>query len=156
MFRTARSAPRGTTRARSTSCAGFMSTRHPATTRNSDRYPVFYLLHGAGDEDSGWSTIGRAGFILDNLLAAGKARPMIVVMPNGSLPRPANFPRPAPGTTPSPEFRAAMEAFQNRFTDELLEGHRSLRREDLPRRSRAARTGPSPGCRWAEARRSGS
>ena len=36
-----------------------------------DRYPVLYLLHGGGDEDSGWSTIGRAGFIVDNLLASG-------------------------------------------------------------------------------------
>jgi enterochelin esterase-like enzyme len=85
-----------------------------------DMYPVFYLLHGAGDEDSGWSTIGRAGFILDNLLADKKARPMLVVMPNGSLPRPANFPRNTPGSTPAPEVRAARESFQNRFTDELL------------------------------------
>ena len=45
---------------------------------------------------------------------------MIVVMPNGSLPRPANLPRFTPGTPPSPEARAAMEGFQNRFTDELL------------------------------------
>jgi enterochelin esterase-like enzyme len=92
----------------------------PGYEGGTDRYPVFYLLHGAGDEDSGWSTIGRAGFILDNLLADKKARPMIVVMPNGSLPRPANLPRLTPGSSPSPEFRAAMEAFQNRFTDELL------------------------------------
>ena len=93
----------------------------PGYDASSDRYPVFYLLHGAGDDDMGWSTIGRAGFIVDNLLAAGKIRPMIVVMPNGSLPRPStNFRRPAPGSTPSPEFRAAMEAFQNRFTNELL------------------------------------
>lgn len=84
-----------------------------------DRYPVFYLLHGGGDEDSGWSTIGRAGFILDNLIAAGKARPMIVVMPNGSLPRPANLPAFTPGTTPSPEFVAAMAAAQARFVNEL-------------------------------------
>ena len=85
------------------------------------KYPVFYLLHGGGDEDAGWSTIGRAGFILDNLIAAGKAVPMIVVMPNGSLPRPEHMPaRPAEGETPSPEFRAAMEALQQRFTDELL------------------------------------
>src|SRR5262249_18112454 len=68
-----------------------------------ERYPVFYLLHGGGDEDSGWSTIGRAGYILDNLLAAKKARPMIVVMPNGSLPRPTNLPPVTPGATPSPE-----------------------------------------------------
>ena len=68
------------------------STRRPATTRAATRYPVLYLLHGGGDEDSGWSTIGRAGFILDNLLAEKKALPMLVVMPNGSLPRPANLP----------------------------------------------------------------
>ncbi len=93
----------------------------PGYEEGSDKYPVLYLLHGAGDEDSGWSTIGRAGFILDNLIAAKQAVPMIVVMPNGSLPRPANFPaRRAPGEALSPEARAAMEAFQNRFTDELL------------------------------------
>jgi enterochelin esterase-like enzyme len=51
-----------------------------------EKYPVLYLLHGAGDDDSGWSTIGRAGFILDNLLAEKKIKPMIVVMPNGSMP----------------------------------------------------------------------
>jgi enterochelin esterase-like enzyme len=92
----------------------------PGYENGSDTYPVLYLLHGAGDEDSGWSTIGRAGFILDNLLAEKKAVPMIVVMPNGSMPRPANMPRFEPGTTPTPEARAAMEAAQNRFTDELL------------------------------------
>jgi len=92
----------------------------PGYEATDERYPVFYLLHGGGDEDSGWSTIGRAGFILDNLLAAGKARPMIVVMPNGSLPRPANLPPMTPGTQPSPETRAAMAAAQARFTGELM------------------------------------
>jgi enterochelin esterase family protein len=58
----------------------------PGYDSGKERYPVFYLLHGAGDDDAGWSTIGRAGFILDNLLAEKKAKPMIVVMPNGSLP----------------------------------------------------------------------
>jgi enterochelin esterase family protein len=86
----------------------------PGYDAGTDKYPVFYLLHGGGDEDSGWSTIGRAGFILDNLIAAKKARPMIVVMPNGSLPRPANL---KPGTPPDP---AAMAALQDRFTNELL------------------------------------
>jgi enterochelin esterase family protein len=81
---------------------------------------VLYLLHGGGDEDSGWSTIGRAGFILDNLLAAKKSKPMLVVMPNGSLPRPANLPAFTPGTTPAPEVAAAMSAAQERFTKELL------------------------------------
>ena len=48
-----------------------------------EKYPVFYLLHGASDSDASWSTVGRAGFILDNLIADKKAKPMIVVMPAG-------------------------------------------------------------------------
>jgi len=50
-------------------------------------YPVFYLLHGAGDNERGWSTIGRANVILDNLIAEGKAVPMIIVMPDGHTPQ---------------------------------------------------------------------
>jgi enterochelin esterase-like enzyme len=92
----------------------------PGYESSKDSYPVFYLLHGGGDEDSGWSTIGRAGFILDNLLAEKKAKPMLVVMPNGSLPRPKDFPRFTPGQPRSPEFTKAMAALQQRFTDELL------------------------------------
>jgi enterochelin esterase-like enzyme len=49
-------------------------------------YPVFYLLHGAGDNERGWSTIGRANVILDNLIAEEKAVPMIIVMPDGHAP----------------------------------------------------------------------
>jgi enterochelin esterase family protein len=47
------------------------------------RYPVLYLLHGSGQNENDWSEVGRANFILDNLIAEGKARPMIVVMPYG-------------------------------------------------------------------------
>ncbi len=47
------------------------------------KYPVFYLLHGAFDCDDSWSSVGRAGFILDNLIAAQKAKPMVMVMPAG-------------------------------------------------------------------------
>lgn len=92
----------------------------PGYEGGDEKYPVLYLLHGGGDEDSGWSTIGRAGFILDNLIATKKAVPMIIAMPNGSLPRPTNLPRFTPGAPVSPEFRSAMEAAQNRFSDELL------------------------------------
>jgi len=92
----------------------------PGYDTSQEKYPVFYLLHGGGDEDSGWSTIGRAGFILDNLLADKKALPMVIVMPNGSLPRPANLPPLVPGTTPSPEVAAALAASQARFTSELM------------------------------------
>jgi enterochelin esterase-like enzyme len=82
----------------------------PGYDNGKDRYPVLYLLHGSGDEDSGWSTIGRAGFIIDNLLSDKKAKPLIVVMPNGSMPRPANRSEDA-------EARAAL---RKQFTNELL------------------------------------
>ena len=48
------------------------------------KYPVLYLLHGAGGDENAWSELGRASQILDNLIAQGKAKPMIVVMPNGN------------------------------------------------------------------------
>lgn len=48
--------------------------------------PVLYLFHGGGDSDESWSSAGRAGFILDNLIATGRAKPMIVVMPAGHVP----------------------------------------------------------------------
>ena len=55
----------------------------PGYELGKDKFPVFYLLHGAGDSDEAWTSVGRAGFILDNLIAAKKAKPMIVVMPAG-------------------------------------------------------------------------
>jgi enterochelin esterase-like enzyme len=55
----------------------------PGYEKGQGEYPVFYLLHGAGDCDESWSSVGRAAVILDNLIAAGKAKPMIVVMPAG-------------------------------------------------------------------------
>jgi enterochelin esterase-like enzyme len=51
--------------------------------RRKKRYPVLYLLHGFSDDASGWTTVGRANVILDNLIAQGKAKPMLVVMPLG-------------------------------------------------------------------------
>lgn len=48
------------------------------------KYPVFYLLHGAGGDETAWYTQGRSTQILDNLIAAGKAEPMILVMTNGN------------------------------------------------------------------------
>ena len=72
----------------------------PGYESGNGKYPVFYLLHGALDCDDSWTSVGRAGFILDNLIAAGRAKPMIVVMPAGhtgpyqmgqSLPADAEF-----------------------------------------------------------------
>ena len=59
----------------------------PGYERGRTSYPVFYLLHGAFDGDDSWSTVGRAGFIIDNLIASGAAKPMIVVMPDGHTSR---------------------------------------------------------------------
>lgn len=74
----------------------------PGYERGGGKYPVFYLLHGAFDCDDSWTTVGRAGFILDNLIAAGKARPMVVVMPAGHT-GPFTFGAPRP---PTDEFVA--------------------------------------------------
>ncbi|HKK43771.1 MAG TPA: alpha/beta hydrolase-fold protein [Bacteroidales bacterium] len=51
---------------------------------NNDKYPVLYLLHGGGGDEDAWTSLGRANYILDNLIAEGKAKPMIVVMTNGN------------------------------------------------------------------------
>ena len=59
----------------------------PACYDRNDRktkYPVLYLLHGGGGDEDAWSTLGRTCQILDNLIAQGKAKPMLVVMPNGN------------------------------------------------------------------------
>lgn len=51
--------------------------------KSKDKYPVLYLLHGSGGDENAWSELGRTIQIMDNLIAEGKAVPMIVVMPNG-------------------------------------------------------------------------
>jgi enterochelin esterase family protein len=53
--------------------------------QSKQEYPVFYLLHGAGGDEEAWIALGRTSQILDNLIAQGKAQPMIVVMTNGNV-----------------------------------------------------------------------
>lgn len=77
-------------------------------------YPVLYLLHGGGDSDENWSTVGRAGFILDNLIAAGKAKPMIVVMPAGHVPA-------ADGSIAGAMTAMSADARNDPFTRDLME-----------------------------------
>jgi enterochelin esterase family protein len=55
----------------------------PGYEKSTTKYPVFYLLHGASDSDDSRTSVGRANFIVDNLIASGKAKPMIIVMPAG-------------------------------------------------------------------------
>ena len=83
------------------------------------KYPVFYLLHGAGGDEEAWMDLGRTAHILDNLIAQGKAEPMIVVMTNGNageVSAPGYGPEGfrAPGT----RQRGMMDgAFEMSFTD---------------------------------------
>ncbi len=81
----------------------------PGYDRGNTRYPVFYLLHGAGNIDSSWMLTGRANLIMDNLIAEGKARPMIIVNPFGYPRQGVNLgpevggaPGPTPGPAPTP------------------------------------------------------
>ena len=69
----------------------------------TERYPVLYLLHGAGGDENAWSELGRAVQILDNLIAQGKAKPMIVVMPNGNGAQEA-----APGEYPNSMYKPSF------------------------------------------------
>jgi len=57
----------------------------PGYEASTAKYPVLYLLHGAGGDEEAWVSLGRTTQILDNLIAQGKAKPMIVVMPNGNV-----------------------------------------------------------------------
>ena len=80
------------------------------------KFPVFYLLHGSGDCDDAWTSVGRAGFILDNLIAAKQAKPMVVVMPAGHT-RPAGAgrlgARPGEGTGAQARANDFVEDFLN-------------------------------------------
>jgi enterochelin esterase-like enzyme len=101
----------------------------PGYERGGDeKFPVLYLLHGSSDSDDSWITVGRANFILDNLIAAGKAKPIIVVMPHGHTslqmggPPPATTaPTAAKGTAaPAPARPAdAASEFDRDFLNEI-------------------------------------
>jgi enterochelin esterase-like enzyme len=82
----------------------------------STKYPVFYLLHGAGDCDEAWTSVGRAGFILDNLIAAKKAKPMIVVMPAGHVSAASSA---LPGSA-TPGAAAPRDEFQDDFLNAIM------------------------------------
>lgn len=85
----------------------------PGYEKGKGKYPVFYLLHGAWDCDDSWSSVGRAGFILDNLIAEKKAVPMVVVMPAGHT-GPFRF-----GAAGGPSQPAA-DPFLADFTDDIV------------------------------------
>lgn len=85
------------------------------------RYPVLYLLHGMGGDEEAWISLGRTAQILDNLIAQGKAKPMIVVMPNGNASQEA-----APGESsrgmvpPTMQFPKTMEGSYEQAFPEIV------------------------------------
>jgi enterochelin esterase-like enzyme len=84
-------------------------------------FPVFYLLHGAGDCDDSWTSVGRAGFILDNLIAGKKARPMIIVMPAGHTSQAAGGrSAPAPDAAGAGRGPAAADEFVEDFVKDIM------------------------------------
>ena len=125
------------------------------TQQTKTRYPVLYLQHGGGEDETGWIRQGRANFILDNLIAAGSCKPMIVVMAYGYARRAGQ-----------PAARPDREAVRLAGDEEGHAGHGAGvrgRRDAGPRsrsstrrtgRSRTATTAPWPACRWAACRRS--
>ena len=85
----------------------FVYTPPDYDTSRDARYPVLYLQHGGGEDERGWPNQGRVGFIMDNLLAQGKAKPMLVVMEQGYARRPGE---PATPSRPRPSEPAPAGA----------------------------------------------
>ncbi len=76
----------------------------PGYENGKKKYPVFYLLHGMGGDEEAWINLGRTAQIMDNLIAAGKAEPMIVVMTNGNVVQEA-----APGESSLGLYKPTMQ-----------------------------------------------
>jgi enterochelin esterase-like enzyme len=92
-------------------------------TQPTMRYPVLYLQHGGGEDETGWIRQGRANFILDNLIAAGECEPMIVVMAYGNARRAGQEPPTGIPASPDDRWRAIqsmMSVFEDDVTQALI------------------------------------
>ena len=85
----------------------------PGYETGNDKYPLFYLLHGALDSDDSWTSVGRANLILDNLIAAKKAKPMVIVMTAGHTTR-------AQGAGGGGGFLSATDDFAKDFVTDVM------------------------------------
>ncbi|HET7811800.1 MAG TPA: alpha/beta hydrolase-fold protein [Steroidobacteraceae bacterium] len=85
------------------------------------RYPVLYLQHGGGEDETGWIRQGRANFILDNQIAAGETRPMIVVMAYGYARRAGAAPPKTNLAMGSPEMVKQMQEMSSAFEDDVTQ-----------------------------------
>src|SRR5450756_2158264 len=91
-------------------------------THSKMRYPVLYLQHGGGEDETGWIKQGHANFILDNLIASGNTKPMILVMGYGYARRAGQVdPDMAGKPFGSPEMMKAMQDMAQVFEDDLTQ-----------------------------------
>ncbi|WP_294066516.1 alpha/beta hydrolase-fold protein [Proteiniphilum sp. UBA1028] len=97
------------------------------------KYPVLYLQHGMGENETSWANQGKMNFIMDNLIAEGKATPMIVVMDNGNI---ENF-RPLPGENPNEARRKFGADFPAILLNEIIPHIESSYRVLTDRENRA-------------------
>jgi enterochelin esterase-like enzyme len=89
----------------------------PGYEKGDMTYPVLYLLHGGGGDEDAWTTMGRAPYILDNLIAQGSTKPMLVVMPNGNAYQAAG-----PGDSPvsTADRPADYASYRGKFEESLV------------------------------------
>lgn len=103
----------------------------PGYEESNEEYPVLYLLHGGGGDEDAWTSLGRANYILDNLIAEGKAKPMIIVMTNGNANQTASItdwsqePDASQGMFPDStrseqEVIESMTAFPNSLVNDVM------------------------------------
>lgn len=102
--------------------------------QGKEKYPVLYLLHGAGGDEEAWMTLGRTSQIMDNLIAEGRCRPMIVVMTNGNP-----WQQAAPGESaagmvqPAMKFDPSQKSFEEAFGDVISyveSNYRTIRKKE--------------------------
>lgn len=102
--------------------------------QGKEKYPVLYLLHGAGGDEEAWMTLGRTSQIMDNLIAEGRCRPMIVVMTNGNP-----WQQAAPGESaagmvqPAMKFDPSQKSFEEAFGDVMTyveSNYRTIRKKE--------------------------
>jgi enterochelin esterase-like enzyme len=85
----------------------------------SARYPVLYLQHGGGEDETGWTKQGKVNFILDNLIASKSSKPMIIVMANGYARRAGQAPPQPGGGMGSPAMMQAMQQMMTTFDEDV-------------------------------------
>ena len=90
---------------------------------STPRYPVLYLQHGSGEDETGWASQGKANLILDNLIAAKKAEPMIIVMDNGYALKPSQT---SGQNTMAPSFSAFEEVLINEVIPMIDNTYRTI------------------------------